>query len=1207
MIKFVLKQSIYVMLFCLLAFTSIKVSAQTAVNYTAISRATSGLAADSAGNVYAASISVLYKIAPNAQTTSIVGSALVNNCLGIVYNRLDGSFYLSANSATMAIHKVSAGGFASSFYSSPNAASTALAVDALSNIYGICGDGTIIKITPGGTATTFASGLGTPSNLYAGLAIDAAGNLYAGVNSKVYKITPAGLKSTLCTLSLSGTYIKSLSVDASGNVYAGGNFYGIYKATATGTISYLSVLTTVNDLYLSPFDASGSLHVLNNYNVLASAPIYKVSDFCTPTTATVTATACGSYTWHGTTYTSSNNTATFDSLNAAGCDSLTTLNLTINQPTTSTTTLTNCGSYTWNGQTYITSGTYTKTFTGGNAAGCDSTATLVLTVKANSNSLTTANVCSAALPYTWNGRSYSTNKTDTVHFTNSVGCDSAAIINFGVIPQQANTTTYYTSCGSYLWHGTTYTTSGRYTYTVVQGAKPPSNSILINCVDTAILYLTVNQPTTKTLTQTACTSYTWHGSTYTSSGTYTFDSLNAAGCDSLTTLNLTINNCTPNYTWTGTTSTDWSVATNWTNNTLPTSGVTVTIPSAPSNQPALSTDISIAGIVLNGTVAINGHSFTITGAVSGTGFIKGSNSSSLTVNSGSSNTISFGSTGTDSLLANLTNSGSGTLTLGTGVGITTLLSVTSGTLNTGNHLTLKSTSIANTAVVGVVSGTITGKVTVERYIPQGNRAFRDLGAEVANSGAILNNWQEGGNSPAGYGIYITGVKGASPGGVDVTTGLDKTQTGNPSLYTYGAGSWPSVTNTRTNSLDPFMGYRASIRGDRTYNIYAPDPGTMINATTLRATGNLVTGNVVYNTTNVASSVYTSTAAKLISGLDNYSFVANPYDCPIDWEAVYANGGTTNLTASYWYFDPTFMSNGYATYVTYNAVSHVNSNHPTSKLDRYIQPGMAFFVQNSSSSNPTLSITESNKAPNSTKTAVYGVSASPNYLQVSLWKNINGVNTNIDGAVAVFNNNFTKVIGDKDSKKLANGGENLYITQSNTDLSIAGLPMPSVNDEIVLNLNQVVAGTNYQLQLDASQFAAAGIEAFIKDKLFNTVVPAFEGISFTPTKDASTYEGRFSIVFKATDVTAANSVKQIAVYPNPVTGNLFNIQMGSLEKGTYKVIVVNALGKEVLNNTIQHTAGASVETIHTNTLIPGIYTVTIQGKTTVCHTEMIIGK
>ena len=45
--------------------------------------------------------------------------------------------------------------------------------------------------------------------------------------------------------------------------------------------------------------------------------------------ATETIAACGSYEWYGTIYTESNNTATWTGTNAAGCDSIVTLNLTI--------------------------------------------------------------------------------------------------------------------------------------------------------------------------------------------------------------------------------------------------------------------------------------------------------------------------------------------------------------------------------------------------------------------------------------------------------------------------------------------------------------------------------------------------------------------------------------------------------------------------------------------------------------------------------------------------------------------------------------------------------------------------------------------------------------------------------------------------------------------------------------------------------------
>ncbi|WP_165760245.1 hypothetical protein, partial [Niastella populi] len=66
---------------------------------------------------------------------------------------------------------------------------------------------------------------------------------------------------------------------------------------------------------------------------------------------------------------------------AAGCDSIATLLLSINPAVTSTTEVTVCASqlpYTWNGNTYNAAGSYDVTLT--SAAGCDSVATLVLTV-----------------------------------------------------------------------------------------------------------------------------------------------------------------------------------------------------------------------------------------------------------------------------------------------------------------------------------------------------------------------------------------------------------------------------------------------------------------------------------------------------------------------------------------------------------------------------------------------------------------------------------------------------------------------------------------------------------------------------------------------------------------------------------------------------------------------------------------------------------
>lgn len=104
-----------------------------------------------------------------------------------------------------------------------------------------------------------------------------------------------------------------------------------------------------------------------------------------PTTGIDLQTACESFTWiDNVTYTASNNTATHTITggNSNGCDSTVTLNLTINQPTTGTDVQTACESFTWiDNNTYTTSNnSATHTIVGGAANGCDSIITLNLTI-----------------------------------------------------------------------------------------------------------------------------------------------------------------------------------------------------------------------------------------------------------------------------------------------------------------------------------------------------------------------------------------------------------------------------------------------------------------------------------------------------------------------------------------------------------------------------------------------------------------------------------------------------------------------------------------------------------------------------------------------------------------------------------------------------------------------------------------------------------
>ena len=95
--------------------------------------------------------------------------------------------------------------------------------------------------------------------------------------------------------------------------------------------------------------------------------------------------ACYEYTWiDGNTYMSSNNSATHNIIGGAinGCDSLVTLDLTILNSAVGIDTQTACNAYTWiDGNTYTSSNnSATYNIIGGAVNGCDSLVTLNLTI-----------------------------------------------------------------------------------------------------------------------------------------------------------------------------------------------------------------------------------------------------------------------------------------------------------------------------------------------------------------------------------------------------------------------------------------------------------------------------------------------------------------------------------------------------------------------------------------------------------------------------------------------------------------------------------------------------------------------------------------------------------------------------------------------------------------------------------------------------------
>ncbi|MBR6067109.1 MAG: hypothetical protein IKP45_04850 [Bacteroidales bacterium] len=154
---------------------------------------------------------------------------------------------------------------------------------------------------------------------------------------------------------------------------------------------------------------------------------------CINTFGTDIQSACYSYTWiDGVTYTESTTEPTFTLTNAAGCDSVVTLQLTINHSNTGIDEQTACESYIWiDGITY-TESTNEPTFTLTNAVGCDSVVTLHLTINHSNTGIDEQTACDS---YTWiDGVTYTTSTNEpTFTLTNVAGCDSVVTLHLTMV------------------------------------------------------------------------------------------------------------------------------------------------------------------------------------------------------------------------------------------------------------------------------------------------------------------------------------------------------------------------------------------------------------------------------------------------------------------------------------------------------------------------------------------------------------------------------------------------------------------------------------------------------------------------------------------------------------------------------------------------------------------------------------------------------
>ena len=128
---------------------------------------------------------------------------------------------------------------------------------------------TIIKITPDGTQSTFAT-LNNPNLL--GLAFDGAGNLFVSTSIAIIKITPNGTQSTFAS-QLHGAW--PMAFDRSGNLYVGVNPSGsssILKFAPDGSSSTFLTFNGGYGITALAFGPSGDLFVREASSIFQVKP-----------------------------------------------------------------------------------------------------------------------------------------------------------------------------------------------------------------------------------------------------------------------------------------------------------------------------------------------------------------------------------------------------------------------------------------------------------------------------------------------------------------------------------------------------------------------------------------------------------------------------------------------------------------------------------------------------------------------------------------------------------------------------------------------------------------------------------------------------------------------------------------------------------------------------------------------------------------------
>jgi hypothetical protein len=560
--------------------------------------------------------------------------------------------------------------------------------------------------------------------------------------------------------------------------------------------------------------------------------------------------------------------------------------------------------------------------------------------------------------------------------------------------------------------------------------------------------------------------------------------------------------------WKGTTSTDWSTASNWWGNVVPDINCQyVIIPTVTTNlYPILkgTETEEVRNIVIrqNASVTVTQSStLQVRGAIYSNianyqyGTLDGTDGR-IELTGGSAHTYS----GTDTaqiiagslfkirtlkdlkisnpLGATVQSTANDTLNI---TGTLSFGNVNSTILHTGDNITLVSNALGTARVADITnngsnSGNgFDGKAIVERYFPA-VKSWRFLAIPTQPGQLIHDAWQEG--QPANTtSIYGRGTQITNNVAPTAANGFD-VYSANPSVKWYNPfnNSWVGITSTLAAFEPAKGGYLTFIRGDRTVtSLYQAS-----NETVLRTKGYL------YHDDQPAVTIYANL----------FTPVNNPYASAIDLRKI-DFGGSNVLAPSYIVYDPKLATGtvyGYGAFQTltlisgqYYAIPGGGSYPSYPNPSNYIESGQSFFAQ-AGQTQKSIVLKETTKGQGSGRIVARQASG---LIHKLLRTNLLVVSAGtspllVDGVLNEFDNHFNPKIDSLDIRKMTNMSENLAIESGGSLLAVERRPEPK-EDTIFLNLTHPRVST-YQLEFLPLGLAKPGLTAYLQDNYLKTKTP-----------------------------------------------------------------------------------------------------------------------